>query len=54
MESEGIKVIQEIISKNRSYNNNIKEQRGLENLSSQSTNGESNNIKEEYDPNRKF
>ena len=55
MESEGIKAICEIISKNRSHNNNIKEQRGLENLRSQFTNGESNtNIQEEYDPNRKF
>jgi Glu-tRNA(Gln) amidotransferase subunit E-like FAD-binding protein len=56
MESEGIKAIIEILAKNgNSNNNNIKEQRGLENLHSQSTNGDSNNIKEEeYDPNRKF
>jgi IS30 family transposase len=56
MESEGIKAIHEIISKNGNSknNNNIKGQRVLENLSSQSKNDESNNITNEYDPNRKF
>ncbi|HYZ95334.1 MAG TPA: hypothetical protein VE524_01835 [Nitrososphaeraceae archaeon] len=57
MESEGIKAIREIISKNgnSSNNNNIKGQRVLDNLnrSSQTKNDESN-IKKEYDPNRKF
>ncbi|HYY71558.1 MAG TPA: hypothetical protein VE595_04025 [Nitrososphaeraceae archaeon] len=57
MESEGIKAIREIISKNgnSSNNNNIKGQRVLDNLnrSSQTKNYESN-IKKEYDPNRKF
>src|SRR5918994_4479216 len=57
MESESIKAIFEIISKNgnSSNNNNIKGQRVLDNLnrSSQTKNDESN-IKKEYDPNRKF
>ncbi len=51
MESEGIRAITEIISKN---NNTNKGQRGLENLGSQSKNDESDNIKKEYNPNRKF
>ena len=52
MESEGIRAVTEIISRN---NNTNKGQRiGLENLSSQSKNDESNNIKKEYNPNRKF
>ena len=48
MESEGIRAVTEIISKN----NTNKGQKGLENLGSQSKNDESN-IKE-YNPNRKF
>ena len=52
MESEGIRAVTEIISKN---NNRNKGQRGLENLGSQSKNDdESDNIKKEYNPNRKF
>jgi hypothetical protein len=48
-----IRAVTEIISRNN--NNTNKGQRGLENLGSQSTNDESNNIKkEEYNPNRKF
>src|SRR5215213_6897240 len=50
IEGESIRAVMEILSKN----NTNKIQRGLENLGSQSTNGESNNIKKEYDPNRKF
>src|SRR5829696_3048243 len=57
MESEGIRAVIEILSKNgnSNNNNNIKGQRVLDNLNSsshQSKNDESN-IKE-YDPNRKF
>ena len=55
MESEGIRSVMEIISKNN--NNTNKGQRGLANLaSSKSKNDddESYNIKEEYNPNRKF
>ena len=52
MESEGIRAVTEIISKN---NNTNKGQRGLENLGSQSKNDdESDNIKKKYNPNRKF
>ena len=51
MESEAIRAVTEIISKN---NNTNKGQRGLENLGSQSKNDESVNIKKEYNPNRKF
>jgi hypothetical protein len=52
MESEGIRFVTEIISKN---NNNNKTQRGLENLGSQSKNDdESNDIKKDFNPNRKF
>jgi DNA-binding transcriptional regulator LsrR (DeoR family) len=50
MESEGIRAVIEIISKN----NTNKGQRGLENLGSQLKNDESDNIKKEYNPNRKF
>jgi hypothetical protein len=50
MESEGIRAVTEIISKN---NNTNKGQRGLENHSSQLKNDESD-IKKEYNPNRKF
>ena len=51
VESEGIRAITEIISKN----NTNKGQRGLDNLGSQSKNNdESDNIKKEYNPNRKF
>src|SRR5687768_14865285 len=46
LEAEGIKAIQEIVL------NNNKGQRRLNNL--QSKNDECDNIKEEYDPNRKF
>src|SRR5215213_1315514 len=52
MESEGIKAIHEIISKNGNSknNNNIKGQRVLDNLgNSQSINDESENIKKQYD-----
>ena len=55
MESEGIRSVMEIISKNN--NNNKGQRRGLENLgSSQSKNDDEsdNNIKKEYNPNRKF
>ena len=52
MESEGIRAVTEIISKNKDTN---KGQRGLENHSSQSKNDDkSDNIKKEYNPNRKF
>jgi DNA-binding transcriptional regulator LsrR (DeoR family) len=51
MESEGIRAVIEIISKN---NNTNKGQRGLENLGSQLKNDESVNIKKDYNPNRKF
>jgi predicted transcriptional regulator len=50
MESDGIRAVTEIISKNN--NNTNKGQRGLGNLGSQSKNDESS-IKE-YNPNRKF
>ena len=51
MESEGIRAVIEIISKN----NANKEQKGLENLGSQSKNDdESDNIKKDYNSNRKF
>ena len=56
VESEGIRAVMEIISKNGgNYNNNknIKGQRCLNNLQFKN-NDESNNIKKEYDPNRKF
>ena len=49
MESEGIRAVTEIISKN----NTNKGQRGLENLGSKLRNDESD-IKKEYNPNRKF
>lgn len=49
MESEGIRAVTEIISKN---NNTNKGQRGLENFGSQSKN--ESDIKKEYNPNRKF
>ena len=52
MESEGIRAVTEIISRNN--NNTNKGQRGLENLGSQSKNDEPDNIKKEYNPNRKF
>ena len=52
MESEGIRFVTEIISRNNINTN--KGQRGLENLGSQSKNDESDNIKKEYNPNRKF
>jgi hypothetical protein len=52
MESEGIRAVTEIISRNN--NNTNKGQRGLENHGSQSKNDESDNIKKEYNPNRKF
>ena len=52
MESEGIRAVTEIISKN---NNTNRGQRGLDNLGSQSKNDdESDNIKKEYNPNRKL
>jgi hypothetical protein len=51
MESEGIRAVTEIISKN---NNTNKGQRGLANLCSQSKNYESGNNIKEYNPNRKF
>jgi hypothetical protein len=57
MESEGIRAVKELISKNGNSNNkNNKGQRiGLENLNSQSKNdNERDNIKKEYNPNRKF
>jgi len=49
MESEGIRAVTEIISRN----NTNKGQRGLENLGSQLKNDESD-IKKDYNPNRKF
>ena len=49
LEAEGIKAIQEVISNNNNIN---KGHRCLNNL--QSKNYESSNVKEEYDPNRKF
>ena len=52
MESEGIRAVIEIISKNN--NNTNKGQRGLANLDSQSKYDESDIKKEEYNPNRKF
>src|SRR5829696_917938 len=55
VESEGIRAVMEIISKNGgNYNNNknIKGQRCLNNL--QFKNDEPDNIRKEYDPNRKF
>ena len=53
MESEGIRAVTEIISKNN--NTNKGGQRGLGNLSSQSKNDDESDIKkEEYNPNRKF
>ena len=52
MESEGIRAVTEIISKNNYTNRG---QRGLDNPGSQSKNDdESDNIKKEYNPNRKF
>ena len=59
IEGEGIRAVMEILAKNGNSNNinnnNIKGQRVLENIgASQSKNDESNNIKKEYDPNRKF
>ena len=50
MESEAIRAVTEIISKN---NNTNKGQRCLNNLQSRNDD-ESDNIKKEYDPNRKF
>jgi hypothetical protein len=53
MESESIRAVMEIISRNNYTNKGQK--RGLENLGSQSKNDdEPDNIKYEYDPNRKF
>jgi predicted transcriptional regulator len=52
MESEGIRAITEIISRNN--NNTNKGQRGLENLGSQSKNDDESDIKKECNPNRKF
>ena len=57
MESEGIRFVTEIISKNNNNNTNKGQRRGLANLaSSQSKNDDEpdNNIKKEYNPNRKF
>jgi len=55
MESESIRSVTEIISKNNNNNTNKRQRRGLANLaSSQSKNDESDNIKNEYNPNRKF
>ena len=56
MESEGIRAVTEIISRNNNNNTNKGQRRGLENLSSsQSKNDdESDNIEKEYNPNRKF
>jgi predicted transcriptional regulator len=51
MESEGIRAVTEIISKNN--NNSNKGKRYLNNLQSKNDD-ESNNIKKEYNPNRKF
>ena len=54
MESESIRAVTEIISKNNN-NTNKGQRRGLANLGSQSKNDdESDNIKKEYNPNRKF
>ena len=54
MESESIRAVTEIISQNN--NTNKGQRRGLENHGSQLKNGcdESDNIKKEYNPNRKF
>ena len=53
MESEGIRFVTEIISRNN--NNTNKGQKGLPNLtSSQSINDDKSDIKKEYNPNRKF
>jgi hypothetical protein len=53
MESEGIRAVTEIISRNN--NNTNRGQRGLSNLGSQLKNDdESHNIIKEYNPNRKF
>jgi hypothetical protein len=52
MESEGIRAVTEIISKNN--NTNRGQRRGLENLGSQSKNDDESDIKKEYNPNRKF
>jgi hypothetical protein len=53
MESESIRAV-EIISRNN-YTTNKGQKRGLENLGSQLKNDdESDNIKKEYNPNRKF
>ena len=56
MESESIRAVIEIISKNNNNNTNKEQRRGLANLSSsQSKNDdESDNIEKEYNPNRKF
>ena len=51
MESEGIRAVTEIISKN---NNTNKGQRGLDNLGSSQSKNDESNIKKEYNPNRKF
>jgi hypothetical protein len=54
MESEGIRAVIEIISRNN-YTTNKGPKRGLENHSSQLKNDdEPDNIKKEYNPNRKF
>jgi hypothetical protein len=52
MESESIRAVTEIISRNNNNNTN-KGQRYLNNLN-QSKNDESDNIGKEYNPNRKF
>jgi predicted transcriptional regulator len=53
MESEGIRAVTEIISRNNKNTNKV--QKGLENHSSQSINDdEPDNIEKEYNPNRKF
>jgi hypothetical protein len=53
MESEGIRAVTEIISRNNNHTNKG-QRRGLENLGSQSKNDKSDNIEKEYNPNRKF
>jgi hypothetical protein len=54
MESESIRAVTEIISKNNN-NTNKGQRRGLANLGSQSKNDdESDNIEKEYNDNRKF
>jgi hypothetical protein len=52
MESEGLRAVTELISRNN-YTTNKGQKRGLENHSSQSKNDESD-IKKDYNPNRKF